>query len=472
VSGANTSRATFTAAEGQNYAFRVTVRDDKGAQAIDRVEISTERIELPQIIRFQASPASIRSGQSSTLDWQVVNADTVTISNVGSGLPLSGSRAVTPARTTQYQITARNRAGEVSATTTIVVEDVPRALLTACQVSPTNILAGESATIFWSAQNAESVTITGGIGSVDPSGSRMVSPTQTTTYTITAQGAQGTPAATCTVTVTVMERGEAPRIVAFTANPMTILAGDSSTLSWNVENADTITISPTVGTVSATGTRSVTPSATTEYTLTATNRFGSETARTTITVNPRPQPADNPTLTSCAANPATITTTGGTATIAWAQTNATTVTVSNFPGTVPLNGPITVSPTQTTTYVITATGAQGTTPATCSVVVTVNIPTGPPPVAIIAGPSVIDTIYRQISLDGSGSVEASGGGPLTYIWEPLQTGASVLDQGEPITRIQIAGGWGDYIIRLTVRNAAGQSASTTVTVRFRSITIF
>jgi hypothetical protein len=106
------------------------------------------------------------------------------------------------------------------------------------------------------------------------------------------------------------------------------------------------------------------------------------------------------------------------------------------------------------------------------VVVTVNIPTGPPPVAIIAGPSVIDTIYRQISLDGSGSVEASGGGPLTYIWEPLQTGASVLDQGEPITRIQIAGGWGDYIIRLTVRNAAGQSASTTVTVRFRSITIF
>ena len=474
VSGANTARATFPAAEGQSYAFRVTVRDDKGAQGIDRVEISTERVELPQIIRFQASPASIRAGQSSTVDWQVVNADTVNITEIGSGLPQSGSRAVTPARTTQYRITARNRAGEVSATTTVVVEETPRAILHACQVSPTNITAGESATIFWSAENASSVMISGGIGPVDPSGSRMVTPAETTTYTITAQGAAGTPAATCTVTVTVMERGEAPRIVTFTANPMTILAGDSSTLSWNVENADTINITPTVGTVSATGTRSVTPPSTTMYTLTATNRFGTSTAQVTITVNPRPvtPPVNNPTLASCAATPATITTTGGTASISWTQTNATGVTVTNFAGTVPLNGPITVAPTQTTTYVITATGAQGTTAATCSVTVTVSIPTGPPPIAIIAGPAVIDTIYRQLELDARGSVEASGGGPLTYLWEPLQTGASVLDQGQPVTRIQIAGGWGDYPIRLTVRNAAGQSATTLVTVRFRSTTIF
>ncbi|HET8549298.1 MAG TPA: OmpA family protein [Bryobacteraceae bacterium] len=475
LSGANTARATFTAAEGTNYAFRVTVRDDKGAQGIDRVEISTERIELPQIIRFQASPASIRAGQSSTIDWQVVNADTVTITDIGSGLPQSGSRAVTPARTTQYRITARNRAGEVSATTTVVVEEVPRALLTACHVSPTNITAGETATIFWSAQNANTVNITGGIGSVDPSGSRMVSPTETTTYTITAEGAPGTPAATCTVTVTVMERGTAPRIITFTANPMTIIRGDQTTLTWNVENADTVTISPAVGTVSASGTRAVTPADTTTYTLTATNRFGTSSAQATITVNPppvQPPPAANPTLTACTANPATITTTGGTSTISFTQTNATRVTVTNFTGTVPLSGPITVSPTQTTTYVITATGAPGTTAATCSVTVTVNIPTGPPPVAIIAGPAVIDTIYRQLELDARGSVEASGGGPLTYIWEPLQTGAAVLDQGKPVTRIQIAGGWGDYQIRLTVRNAAGQSASTMVTVRFRSITIF
>jgi hypothetical protein len=474
ISGANTARATFTAVEGQNYAFRVTVRDDKGAQGIDRVEISTERAEMPQIIRFQASPSTIRPGQTSTLDWQVINADTVTITEIGT-VPLNGSRAVTPARTTQYRITARNRSGEASATTTIVVEDNPRALLTACQVTPTNLTAGETATIFWSATNANSVSISGGIGSVDPSGSRMITPTETTTYTITAQGAQGTPAAVCTVTATVMERGTAPRIITFTANPMTITRGDQSTLTWNVENADTITISPTVGTVSPTGTRAVTPNDTTMYTLTATNRFGTSSAQTTITVNVppvQPPPLSNPTLTACAASPATITTTGGTSTISFTQTNATAVTVTNFAGNVPLNGPITVSPTQTTTYVFTATGAQGTTPATCSVTVTVSVPTGPPPIAIITGPGTIDTIYRQLTLDARGSVEASGGGTLTYIWEPIQTGASVLDQGQPVTRIQIAGGWGDYPIRLTVRNAAGQSASAIVTVRFRSITIF
>ena len=64
------------------------------------------------------------------------------------------------------------------------------------------------------------------------------------------------------------------------------------------------------------------------------------------------------------------------------------------------------------------------------------------------------------------------GEALTYIWEPLNTGAAVLDQGQKITRIQIGGLFGDYVIRLTVRTASGQQDSTTVTIRFRSTTVF
>ena len=54
---------------------------------------------------------------------------------------------------------------------------------------------------------------------------------------------------------------------------------------------------------------------------------------------------------------------------------------------------------------------------------------------------------------------------------PLETGAAVLDQGQANARVQIGGLAGDYRIRLTVRNAAGQQDSTIVTVRFRSTTI-
>ena len=53
----------------------------------------------------------------------------------------------------------------------------------------------------------------------------------------------------------------------------------------------------------------------------------------------------------------------------------------------------------------------------------------------------------------------------------MGTGAAVLDQGQPRTRVQLAGLAGDYPVRLTVRNAAGAESSTDVTVRFRSTTI-
>ncbi len=92
------------------------------------------------------------------------------------------------------------------------------------------------------------------------------------------------------------------------------------------------------------------------------------------------------------------------------------------------------------------------------------------PVPDIAGPDVIETIYRETTLDASGSTDPNGL-PLTYIWEPMGTGVAILDQGQPVTRIQLGGLFGDYPIRLTVRNSAGQSATTTVTVRFKSSTV-
>ena len=68
--------------------------------------------------------------------------------------------------------------------------------------SPTSIQQGQHSTLRWSSTNATSATITPGIGTVSTSGSRRVSPTQTTTYRITARGSDGqTASASATVTV-------------------------------------------------------------------------------------------------------------------------------------------------------------------------------------------------------------------------------------------------------------------------------
>ena len=66
---------------------------------------------------------------------------------------------------------------------------------------PSSIKLGESSTLSWTTTNADDVSIDQGIGSVDPQASTKVFPTETTTYTILATGADGTATDAATVTV-------------------------------------------------------------------------------------------------------------------------------------------------------------------------------------------------------------------------------------------------------------------------------
>jgi len=75
-----------------------------------------------------------------------------------------------------------------------------------------------------------------------------------------------------------------PVICSFTANPSCVNQCQTVVLNWNVSNAYTVTISPGIGSVSNSGSYSVTPCCTTTYTLTATNSAGSVSASTTVTV--------------------------------------------------------------------------------------------------------------------------------------------------------------------------------------------
>ena len=74
----------------------------------------------------------------------------------------------------------------------------PTASLTA---NPNSIQQGESTTLTWQTTNATDVTLEG-IGAVQANGSQQVTPTQSTTYRLTAKGPGGTQEATARVTVT------------------------------------------------------------------------------------------------------------------------------------------------------------------------------------------------------------------------------------------------------------------------------
>jgi peptidoglycan-associated lipoprotein len=68
-------------------------------------------------------------------------------------------------------------------------------------VNPNSIQAGQSASLTWQTSNATDVSIDG-IGAVQANGSQSVSPTDSTTYHLTAKGAGGTQEASARITVT------------------------------------------------------------------------------------------------------------------------------------------------------------------------------------------------------------------------------------------------------------------------------
>jgi hypothetical protein len=101
-----------------------------------------------------------------------------------------------------------------------------------------------------------------------------------------------------------------PTITSFKATPSTITSGQSSTLSWTTTNTTSVAISGVAGTQSVNGSVSVFPTASTNYTLTATGSGGTATAITTVTVNAAPPQAPIPVLLGSATTPGTITTDG------------------------------------------------------------------------------------------------------------------------------------------------------------------
>jgi hypothetical protein len=76
-----------------------------------------------------------------------------------------------------------------------------------------------------------------------------------------------------------------PRIANFSVLPTRISAGESSIVRWNVLDYAKIEITPGVGVVTGfTGSKSVTPSSTTTYTIKVTNGFGSSSLSSTVEV--------------------------------------------------------------------------------------------------------------------------------------------------------------------------------------------
>lgn len=163
-----------------------------------------------------------------------------------------------------------------------------------------------------------------------------------------------------------------PTITTWSVTPSSIIVGQSSSLQWSVADSTSVTIDNGIGAVGASGQRTVSPSSTTTYIISATNSGGTSQRSVTLTVGSAPPPPPAPTVSSFSVDRTSITI-GQSVTFSWCADGATSVSISGV-GSVSSCGNRSFTPLGSREYVLSATNAGGTT--TRSVTVTASVPAG------------------------------------------------------------------------------------------------
>ena len=134
----------------------------------------------------------------------------------------------------------------------------------------------------------------------------------------------------------------------FTASSYTITSGQSTTLSWSSSGGSNWGVSPNIGTIGANGSKSVTPTSTTKYTLVVNYGIPGYCSKE-LTVKVNPAPVTPVTCNSFTISPSTISS-GQSTTFSWSSSGGSSWGIDPSIGNIGASGSQTVNPTATTTY--------------------------------------------------------------------------------------------------------------------------
>ncbi|MBU0728525.1 MAG: hypothetical protein KKE17_10965 [Proteobacteria bacterium] len=382
--------------------------------------------DMPQVFAHLSADPPFDPNGESVLSWSSGNAAKCLIEPEIGEVPCRGSMPVTVAETTVYTLTAQGPLGVATSGVTVTVGYPPPVLSAA--ITPESIQPGETAAINWETTlYTDSVTIDNGIGVMPVTGSVIVTPTATTTYTLIASGPGGSD--TRTVRVVVL-----PPAVSIWVSPATIVQGSTAVLTWSSSWADSAEINNGIGLVATSGSTSVSPVTTTTYSITASGPSGTSTASATLIVKPPPPVA---TLT---ANPSAIFY-GQSTMLSWSATKASAGEIgSGLTVLAPFVGPNgsgLFAPAESTSYWFRATGPGGTDTAAVTVQVLDSFEAGiaitfPTDGAMITEPYVLvqgivgGTDSSEVGVTVNGIVAQVNGNQFFANNVPLQEGENTI----------------------------------------------
>lgn len=201
------------------------------------------------ISSFAAEPAEIVEGGKTTLRWVTKYAKEVSILSKGmrlpfGELPVNGEVEVTPVETTIYVLEASGKDGRIRRMeTTVVVGDMAPPVIESFAPSSSVVARGDTVTLAWKAQGAESATITDGSGRIVAKdlpdldeGEVEVEVRASTRYRLNVQNRQGS--AHADVDVQVARAAS----IQLSCGTCLVDADTTATLSWTVVDAQAVRI--------------------------------------------------------------------------------------------------------------------------------------------------------------------------------------------------------------------------------------
>ncbi len=337
------------------------------------VQAAPTTARAPSIDSFTRSPATVTSGQSSTLTWTTSNAETVTLD--GRTVAADGSQVVSPVRSTTYTLVASSTGFDpVTRTVSVQVGTLAVPSIDSFTATPsTAVDPGDPVVLRWATSNTATVTLNGAAVAVD--GSQTVRPQASTSYVLVA--GTGATAARRTLRVVVNPTVDPPEISA-TVSPSRIDPGGTATLTVSTQRATSLFVNGRgVQLDSRGGYRVVVrPTGTTTYRLRAVGPGGVKSTQVALIVNP---PLADPTADLTASDTDILA--GEAVVLTYRTTGSTSRTINGVSQRLAA-GTVTVAPTATTTYTLRAVNANG---VAATDTVTVNVTPAPEFVSLTFG---------------------------------------------------------------------------------------
>lgn len=243
-----------------------------------------------------ASSNRVEAGQSVELDWSIPGQGPLRLEPGGLRMPRQGRLIVKPLATTTYQMSEEGLSGPPVAQVLITVLPPPVQVPEVCAFEPsaTSVLPGEPVVLRWQCNGAAKVRLEPGGLELDGKSEVTVTPLESTRYTLSVYNQLG--GASKSVEVKVLAtpvKGAPAATCAFDADKKFCYPGDPVVLRWDCAGDAKVRLYPSGLELDGQGSITVTPAATTVYTLSVSNAAGGSSRSLEITVVPRPK-ADAP----------------------------------------------------------------------------------------------------------------------------------------------------------------------------------